>query len=67
MTTVADLIKVLQTLPSDAQVKVLTEHYCDYTTNTQFDDINLEAGIRSCDHLWLGNVNGKPELHIGSK
>lgn len=67
MTTIADLIKVLQTLPSDTQVKILAERFGDYTTDTRFEDIDLSNGIRSCDHLWFGNVNGKPQLHIGCK
>jgi hypothetical protein len=66
MTTVADLIKVLQTLPPETKVKALTEYTHGYDVVTKFEDIGLEHGIDGCDHLWFGTLDGQPVLRIGS-
>jgi hypothetical protein len=65
MTTVADLIKVLQTLPPETRVKVLTEYTRGYNVGTKFEDIDLERGIDGCDHIWYGTFGVQPELRIG--
>lgn len=65
MTTVSDLIKVLQTLPPETKVKVLAEFQTNYDTQTRFENIDLTRGIGHCNHLWFGKLGADPELHIG--
>ena len=63
MATVADLIKVLQTLPPETKVKVLA--YDTRHNKNVYEDIHLAHGIDGCDHLWFGTLGAGPELHIG--
>ena len=45
MTTIAQLIAKLQTLPQDAEVEVLKEGNCGYSVTTGHAPLDLEYGM----------------------
>lgn len=62
MTTVAQLIEYLKTLPPDAQVRVLEERTRNYETVTEW--VDLEIGTDNCYHWTPGAKN---YLDLGCK
>ena len=51
MTTVAQLIEYLQTLPQDAEVDVLHEEESNWTTYTEFDSLQIPNEHGCSDNL----------------
>ena len=50
MTTIAQLIAKLQTLPQDAEVEVLKEGNCGYSVTTGHAPLDLEYGMPVFDY-----------------
>ena len=58
MTTVAQLVTYLNTLPQDATVDVLVEKSASWSTYTTWEDLHFEDNIEYFDYgntLRLGN------------
>jgi len=60
MTTVAEFITYLETLPSETTVEVLQEYTGSYYTSTCYVDLDLGKYSENCD--LLGTT-----LHLGDK
>lgn len=75
MTTAADLIAYLQTLPPETIIEVLEEHTCGYESYVEFADLNLESSeyhdfidFRNATWVPTNNPNyGKCFLQLGCK
>jgi uncharacterized lipoprotein len=59
MTTVAQLIAHLQTLPQEAEVKCLSEEQCFYDIYTEWKSLNIIDDINVID--LRGSIRIKPE------
>lgn len=67
MTTVAELIKKLQTLPQDAEVEVLKEYSYGYQTSTSFEPIDIEFVdvLDYTDEIYAkSHIYGKIFVHL---
>lgn len=75
MTTAAQLIKYLQTLPPETIIEVLEEHTCGYESYVEFTDLDLVGGdchgfidFRNVTWVPTDNPNyGKCFLQLGCK
>ncbi len=64
MTTVADFIAYLQTLPANTPVKVLEETTIGYTTTTKWVDLDISNPDLSSTSYY--NANPKMGLYLGN-
>jgi hypothetical protein len=51
MTTVAQLIEFLQTLPQDAEVDVMAERTGPWTSYTEFEELQIPNEIGNSDNI----------------
>ncbi len=66
MTTVKQLREFLAKLPSDAEVRVLTEKTVGYAVTTVWEPLVLPTDLTDCSKnvcLWGGGIN-QPEQHL---
>jgi hypothetical protein len=65
MTTVAQLIKYLQTLPLDAEVEVMSECCGNWETYTKFEPLQIPDAYGCSDNLEVHDFRDNPFVKEG--